>query len=87
MVVPKRTRLDTIIPRINVAVVTGSSVNDQQTPGTGGSRDLTLEMREPVQSVPVLGGSTAAGRFPGYNVALQRTPGRRGRPGSRVVSR
>lgn len=83
----KGARLDTIIPRINVAVAEASAIDnvddlrvllggsavDEQTPERRGARDLMLEMREPVQSVAVLRGSTAPRWFPGYNVALPNT--------------
>lgn len=84
----KGARLDTIIPRINVTVAEasaidnvedlhvllgGSATDEQKTPKNSQARELMLEMREPVQSVAVLRGSTAPSWFPGYNVALPNT--------------
>lgn len=84
--IEKGARLESIIPRINVAVtevtkiddlddlqvLLGGSTLDEKT-SADEARDLMLEMREPIQSVAVLRGSTAPNWFPGYNVALPNT--------------
>jgi len=81
-------RLDSIIPRLNVAVaeataidnvddlqvLLGGSFPDKQiTDDQEAPRDMLLETREPYQSTAVLRGSTAPNWFPGYNVALPNT--------------
>lgn len=82
-------RLETIIPRLNVAVAEASAIDnvddlkvllggsfpDKQTTNEDqeAPRDMLLETREPYQSAAVLRGSTPPVWFPGYNVALPNT--------------
>lgn len=84
----KGARLDSVVPRLNVAVAEASAIDnvddlqvllggglpDDEAEKTGeGARDMLLETRAPVESAAVLRGSTPPSWFPGFNVALPNT--------------